>query len=49
MPHQAKEVLENNDIPLIKSSKIGIKMGKDFAIVQSETLDKEIQSWKIQN
>jgi len=46
MPPQAKEVLENNDIPLIKSSKIGIKMGKDFAIVQSEALDKEIQLWK---
>ncbi|MDO8870584.1 MAG: DUF460 domain-containing protein [Methanobacteriaceae archaeon] len=46
MPPQAKEVLENNDIPLIKSSKIGIKMGKDFAIVKSEILDKEIQIWK---
>ncbi|MDP3034968.1 MAG: DUF460 domain-containing protein [Methanobacteriaceae archaeon] len=46
MPPQAKKVLENKDIPIIKSSKIGIKMGKDFAIVQSETLDKEIQLWK---
>lgn len=46
MPQQAKEVLENNDIPIIKSSKIGIKKGKDFAIVKSEILDKEIQIWK---
>ncbi len=45
MPPQAKEVLENNDIPLIKSSKMGIKMGKDFAIVKSEILDNEIQLW----
>lgn len=46
MPHQAKEVLEENDIPIIKSSKVGIKMGKDFAIIKSETLDKEIQLWE---
>ena len=46
MPHQAREVLENNDIPIIKSSKLGIKTGKDFAIVKSEILDNEIQLWK---
>ncbi len=47
MPHQAKEVLENNNIPVISSSKIKVDLSGDFALIKSENLNNEIEKWKI--
>jgi len=47
MPHQAKEVLENNNIPVISSSKIKVDLSGDFGLVKSENLNNEIEKWKI--
>lgn len=47
MPHQAKEVLENNSIPVISSSKINVDLNEDFALVNFENLNHEIEKWKI--
>jgi predicted RNase H-like nuclease (RuvC/YqgF family) len=47
MPHQAKEVLENNSIPVLSSSKINVDFNEDFALVNFENLNHEIEKWKI--
>lgn len=46
MPHQAKEVLKNNNIPVISSSQIKIDLKGDFALVKAENLNNEIEKWK---
>lgn len=51
MPHQAREVLEDEEIPLIKSSSIEIEFSENLARVKSESLNNEIKKWenKIKN
>lgn len=46
MPHQAKEVLENNNVPVIQSSTLKLDLSQEMALVGSEKLKLQIEKWK---
>ena len=46
MPHQAKEVLENNNVPVIQSSTLKFDLSQEMALVDSEKLKLQIEKWK---
>ncbi|MCK9150905.1 DUF460 domain-containing protein [Methanobacterium alcaliphilum] len=46
MSHQASEVLENNNIPVLSADEMHLKKVDKFAIVKSKTLNNQIDKWK---
>lgn len=47
MSHQATHVLEEANIPIISADRLEIKNVDEFAIIKAETLNNEIEKWKI--
>lgn len=47
MSHQAKEVFERENIPVISADKLETKLVDEFAIVKYENLKDEIDKWNI--
>lgn len=46
MSHQASEVLEKSNIPVLFSDKMDLKQVDEFAIIKSKALNSEIKKWK---
>lgn len=45
MSHPAREVFEQETIPIINADKLELKLVDEFAIVKDETLTNEIEKW----
>lgn len=46
MSHQALEVLEDGDIPVISARSIDVEIYNDFGSVRTQDLNTEIKKWK---
>jgi uncharacterized protein len=46
MSHRAEEEFERNMVPIIPAKSMDLKMIDEFAIVNPENLQREINNWK---
>jgi len=46
MSHPAEEEFEKNMVPVLDANKIDLKMIDEFAVIERDVLDKEIENWK---
>lgn len=46
MSHPAEEEFEKNMVPVLDANKINIEIIDEFAVIESDVLDKEIENWK---
>lgn len=46
MSHPAEEEFEKNMVPVLDANKIDLKMIDEFAVIERDVLNKEIENWK---
>lgn len=47
MSHPAEEEFEKSMVPVLDADKIDLKMIDEFAVIERDILDREIENWKI--
>jgi predicted RNase H-like nuclease (RuvC/YqgF family) len=46
MSHPAEEEFEKNMVPVLDAKKVDLEMIDEFAVIERDILDKEIENWK---
>ena len=46
MSHPAEEEFEKNMVPVLDANKVDLEMIDEFAVIERDILDKEIENWK---
>ena len=46
MSHPAEEEFEKNMVPVLDTKKVDLEMIDEFAVIERDILDKEIENWK---